>query len=252
MSEDKKRTSNLQKWAPYTMDAADKISDDLKSGASFWKPEAGKKNVCRMLPALPGERYPYIVVWEHFVELPELGSKVRLACARVMAKQPCLGCAAAEKLSKTGNPIDRKAAEDMSARKRLYSSVVDRMEPDRGVLLWAFGVMIHGELKTLLQHKGDFTDPTEKGYDLIVDRKGSGRFDTEYKVIDGDRCALGDMSWLDQRHDLTRFSRVLTIDQQKAALRGEQVGGDEGAPVVQQRKSGGTTIDDVIDGVLDE
>jgi hypothetical protein len=58
---------------------------------------------------------------------------------------------------------------------------------------------------------GDFTHP-EKGYDIKIKRKGTGKNDTEYKVYPMKAGPLGDLTWIDKQVDLTRFGEVKPLE----------------------------------------
>ena len=79
---------------------------------------------------------------------------------------------------------------------------------DAGTQVFAFGKMIYEQLRSIRNDPdsgGDFTHP-ETGFDIIIERTGSGKFDTAYDVRAArHETKLENMNWLDCRNNLERF-----------------------------------------------
>jgi len=212
--------SNLVKWGTYDAGAAKQEKEDLakEGGGAFMKLAVGK-NVVRILPPAPGRTTPFQVVHQHFVRLPTAPDPVVFVCPRMTVKQPCPVCAQADKLRATGNQADRDKAWELTPRRRVFCAVIDREAPELGPRVLAFGKQIHEELVSLRDDEdsgGDFTHPVN-GYDIIIERKGSGKNDTEYKVrraknetpLSPDAAEMAE--WAEALPDLAQFTRVKAL-----------------------------------------
>lgn len=174
-----------------TADADDASVAAVSSG--IWQPLVVGDNVLRFLPALPGKPSPFRVTAVHYVEpLPGTDRKLVFCCPRVELKQPCVVCQKSEELARSGNPIDRANAGKMSAGLRIYANVIDRNSPQAGVRVTTLGRMIYEQLKAIRRNTrlgGDFTDPGPKGFDIIIQREGTGPTDTRYTVHPDRNCS---------------------------------------------------------------
>lgn len=156
------------------------------SGQMFIKPEVGE-NVYRFLPPPIGRRNsPFRITAMHYVEaIPGLEKQLVFACPRHELKVACVVCQKAEELTRSPNPLDRDRAKDLQARLSIYSNVVNRRSPEPVVKVLRFGKQVWDQLKNIRKNPrlgGDFTDPTAKGFDIILIRTGTGKNDTEYTV----------------------------------------------------------------------
>lgn len=210
-------SSNLVKYEPWTPDEIDKEVHDLEAESEFLKLKEGSSQL-RILPKRIGTstRSPLVKVYQHYLDVPGLKNALSFNCPRMMARRPCPACKKADELRATGNPADFDAAGEIRASKRVYANVIDRANPERGPVIFAFGKTIHEELMALAHNPewGDFSDPTNAGYDIIITRKGTGKRDTRYKVTGARDCSplssdAAQMSeWLEMMNDLDRFMRV--------------------------------------------
>jgi hypothetical protein len=166
-------------------------------GVDYWKPKDGI-NVIRVLPKLKGWPGLFRHVREHYINTPT--GRRNYVCPRVFNEQ-CAQCDYANELRGSPSKADQDLAYQLFSKKQVYTRLVDRAEPDKGVQIYKFGKMVHSELKDLLEEEGDFTHPV-KGYDLKLRKKGSTQYDTEYKVKSGKHCELGNMDWLAEHADL--------------------------------------------------
>jgi hypothetical protein len=172
--------SNLVKFGSYTEEAAKAEAEELDKGSGeFMRFEVGK-NVVRFLPPPVGRRTPFVIVQQHYIQLPGMASPASFNCPRVMARQACPACSEVDRLRLTGNPVDFDNAKDLLPKKRIYANVIDRKHSELGPRVAAYGVKIHDAL-TKIREDGDFTHPIE-GFDIVVNRVGQGKNDTEYDV----------------------------------------------------------------------
>lgn len=211
-----------------TFEAMQKEAEKL-SGGKFVKIKVGKTE----LRVVPGREWPpIVVVMEHFLRLAG-GKRVRFVCPRHMAGQYCPSCDRGDALRATGHPDDYGAAGDFIAKFRAYANVVLRSQEDRGPQPLAFGRQIYDDLAVIREDDGDYTDPTDEGFDIIIRRKGTGMEDTEYKVTASKECrplhddAATVNEWIEMAKDLRQYSRVPTREQLEAmgVLESEDGGG---------------------------
>lgn len=199
--------TQMVKYGTYTVEDAESDEKELASAKKFWKPEEGT-NTVRLLPPKIGQKM-FMKVWQHFVELP--GKKFSVNCPRMMLNKSCPICSKADELKATGLAADRDAAYSLFARQRIFANVIDRDAEDKGPQTWGFGKKIYEQLINLRKNPkigGDFANP-EKGYDLIVERKGKTKNDTEYAVhCAREANALGDFQWIEDQADLTNLAAV--------------------------------------------
>ena len=193
--------SNLKKWGSYDPKAAEAEADvlDKLSSGDFMKLRVGR-NVVRVLPPLEGQATPFVMTFQHFIELPGMAQKVVFNCPRRMANQPCPACRKADDLRATGNPLDYDLAKQFTSRPRVYVAVIDRDDEDAGPKILAVGKTIYEDLIDLRNDPdgGDYTNPAN-GYDVVIRRQGTGKEDTKYKVsLARDESQVGTEEQMDQ------------------------------------------------------
>ena len=217
---------NIVQYGSYEMDAAEEEEEDLrKSGGagSFLKIQEGKTTI-RILPPPAGRRSPFVTVYQHFINRPGQPAAV-FNCPQSMAKTYCRVCAKANELKSTGNRADRDQAFRLFAKRRVFAVVIDRGNEEAGPQIYGFGKTVQEQLVAIRRDQdagGDFTHP-EDGFDLVIERKGTGKTDTSYKVLPSRRSsALGNMDWIAIQPDLRQLAEVPTLDEIKAKLNGEQ------------------------------
>lgn len=174
----------LKGYGKYTPEAADREKEELDRvfGASIIKMKVGK-NVVRILPPQEGRDTPFELIWMHFVDVQERTEV--FPCPRRMAKRPCPVCAKAEQMRSSGDEAMYERARSLFAKRQWYANAIDRRNPGDGVQLVGWGKEIMDQVNTirrnLVEDNVDFTDPYE-GIDLVVERTGTTRDDTEYTV----------------------------------------------------------------------
>jgi hypothetical protein len=217
----------IVKYGSYEMEEAEHEAQDLEKlgSGSFMKLVVGK-NQFRVLPPPLGKKSPFVVIWTHFIDAKG-GERLAFVCPRLEVKKPCPICTTAERLKSNGNPADFEKAKGMFARRQVHCNVINRSEPERGPVILRFSKGVHEDLVALRKNEdvgGDFTHP-EHGFDIIIERKGTGKNDTKYKVYrHKNETPLGNMEWLEMQHDLEKLRVILTPDQ----MREKAAGGKEG------------------------
>lgn len=219
--------SNVVKWGSYDAQAAKAEKEEMarERGTDFMKLKVGK-NVVRILPPAPGKNTPFRVVHQHFVRLPTQPDPVIFVCPRMETRTPCPVCSQSAKLRSSGNPADRDKAWELQPKRRVFAAVIDREAPELGPRVLAFGKQIHEELVALRDDEdagGDFTHPVS-GYDVVIERKGTGKNDTEYRVrrvprespLSADAAEMA--GWADSLPDLDAFAKVKPLSEIMAML----------------------------------
>jgi len=221
--------SNLVKWGEWGDEAAAQDAAATKAGQKSYMKLVEGDNVVRFLPPRIGKTTPLCTTFSHYMELPD-GRKVSFNCPRMMAKRACIVCAKGEQLRNSRSMTDQKAGKRLFPRIRVYANVIDRNNEALGVQILAFGKGIMDDLTKIRQDRrkgGNFTHP-ETGRDIIITRKGIGQFDTEYSVspdvsaspLHADPGQADE--WLEMAYDLDPFGTVLSDDDIRAKVRGEE------------------------------
>ncbi len=241
--------ANIQKYGEFTPAAADETAAQIASGGNFFKASVGKNKI-RVLPPPVGQQKPWVIAYEHRVELP--GAKVvNFCCPRVMAKSPCPVCAKADEFARTGNQADRDRAQELRPRMRAYMCIIDRKAPEKGVQVFGTGKTVVDAMIKIRKDEdigGNFTDPV-KGFDLIIERVGTGKNDTEYSTFPSKAvtqlCQPGELDdLLASAPDLGRYVRVKSVDEIKGMLSGET---DDAAVDVGKGSTKGRSAQDDIE-----
>lgn len=221
--------SNLTKWGEWGDDSAAQDAALTKTGQKSYMKLVEGDNVIRFLPPRIGKPSPFAQTFSHYMELPD-GRKVSFNCPRMMAKRACIVCAKGDQLRNSRNFADQKTGKRLFPRIRVYANVIDRANEQLGVQILAFGKGVMESLLSLRQNPrkgGNFTHP-ESGRDIIITRKGTGQFDTEYTVspdisaspLHADPGQADE--WLEMAYDLDPFMAVLSDDEIRAKVKGEE------------------------------
>lgn len=177
---------NLSKYANgYSIEAAQAELSYIQesNGGDFIKPKVGT-NVYRVLPPING-RSPFVLVHRHFVKLPGLARPAVFNCPRLMAKRDCAVCRTEQRLKSTGIAADMEMAKQLYAQLNIYLNVIDRAAEELGPQKLQITKTVHKalvDIKSDTRKGGDFTNPDEDGFDIIVERTGTGQQDTRYAV----------------------------------------------------------------------
>jgi hypothetical protein len=218
-------TSAIVDYGSYDISAADTEYEDLsRGGGNYMKLEVGR-NIVRFLPPPVGRNSPFVTTFQHFLDLPGVPDPVIFNCPRLMARQPCPACAKGDKLKASGNRKDGEAARNFWASRRVFACVIDRNDEDAGPKILGFGKMIHEALVAIRRDEdtgGDFTHP-EDGFDLVIERTGSGRTDTRYAVRPARKSSpLGNFEWIATQPNLKHLAKVPTLDEIRAMVSNEE------------------------------
>lgn len=223
----------LVNYGSYEEEAAEQEKEDLaSSGAEFMKLKVGR-NTVRVLPPPPGKRSPFRQVYQHFIEMP--GGAKSVICARLEAKKPCAVCQQVDKLRQSKLDVDQKAANDLYARRRVFANVIDRSAPDAGPKVLGFGKQVHEQLVALRTDPdagGDYCHP-EHGFDIIIERTGTGKNDTKYTVFPSRKQSplaktVDKMQeWIDTQSNLDAFAKLPPIEEVRALLAGDEAAEEE-------------------------
>jgi hypothetical protein len=203
----------LKGYSKYTPEAADREKEELDRvfGQKVIKMKVGK-NVVRILPPKEGRDTPFEMMWMHFVDVQDRTEV--FPCPRRMAKRPCPVCAKAEEMRSSGDEALYEKAKSLFAKRQWYANAIDRRNPAEGVSLVGWGKEIMEQVnavrRNLVEDNVDFTDPYD-GIDLVVERTGTTRDDTEYTVTTRGlkTTPLGEsdeqmQEWIDKMLDLEK------------------------------------------------
>lgn len=227
------KSSSLVKYEDYSVEDAEKDSDDIKQASgnkTLIKMKDGK-NRLRFIPALPGKNWKR-VTYEHWVDVPGLG-QVRFTCPLFEKKQRCRACDIEKKLLSSTKESDQKRAQRFKAGRRVYANVIVRDNEAAGVAVFPFGIQIENALVELRKDEdigGNFIHPVE-GFDILVLKTGQG-LETRYAVHPADKgrsCPLSDDAkeaneWIASQHDLEKFVKVYSDEDIGKILNGEKPG----------------------------
>jgi len=205
---------SMMDYGKWEVETAQGERDDLaRSTSKFLKLVVGPNRV-RFLPPQVGKRSPFVTVFQHFMRLKEQERPFVFNCPRMMAKSPCPACIKSDRLRATGNAKDAAAASDMWPGRRVFANVIARAQESDGPIIFGFGKLIHEALLALRTNEdvgGDFTHPHE-GLDIVIERTGTGKIDTKYRVYPVRRSTpLGNMEWISMQADLTLLAYVPTM-----------------------------------------
>lgn len=230
--------TGLIKYQTYTPEAAaaDKKQADAASG-DFWKPAAGN-NTIRILPAPDSKHKVLVQTHNHFIEIPGNERAVGFNCPRLMLKKPCIVCVRADVLKAQSNKPDRDMGFQMSPKARNYVYLIDRSNPEAGPRCYAFGKKLFERLMEIRADQangGDWADPSEDGFDLVLHKKGE-KLTTEYNLSPArGSCALGHDQWIEDvlsLPDLQQYAGVPTTEEIEEKLGGFDLSTMGGAPGV--------------------
>ena len=202
--------ATYEEWSPESAEGQQQEVERASRGNFLNKLKVGKTYL-RFLPPPTGVKNPFVVTYNHYVEMPGDTQNQSFNCPAKMANQRCRMCEKATALSRSGNPYDEGMAKKLWPRMRVFANVVDMKAPDLGVAVFPFGKKIYDGLVDVRLDEdfgGDFTHP-ETGFTIVVKRVGTGKNDTEYfvKRLPTEE-PLADMSWLEARPELSKLAFV--------------------------------------------
>lgn len=242
----------LQPYLDYDLDAAEGAASEAKetaaAEASVFFTVDGGENVIRIIPpAMAWQQWfadngkkpdPFFVLWKHFYERPDdPGKYVSVPCPRKMKGEPCPICAQVAHLKASKDALDQEIADDMEAKHKAIVNVVDRDNEKVGPLIWELsypygkwkGKSMYEKVRSIMvgRARRNLVTPGPDGFDLIIQKEGSGRQGTSYTfgadinaspLAKDPEAALG---WINGQHDLREYVLVPTPEQMEAILRGD-------------------------------
>lgn len=227
----------LVKFGSYEVEAATEERQGMESsGGTEWMKLKPGRNVVRVLPPPMGKRSPFRTIYQHFISSPT--GPIVFVCPRLEQKQPCPACQKAEELRGARNEEDQRLANELFARRRVFCNVIDRAEPEKGPKVLGFGKTVHEQLIALREDEdagGEFTHPLS-GFDIIIERAGTGKNDTKYSVRPARNSSqLHDegsvmQTWIDTQRNLDQFARVPSWDELRDMMAGKKRERDEAPP----------------------
>ena len=247
---------DFEEWAPD--DAVGQAEETAKQGegGGTWKPKPGSNRI-RILPTKRGlHPAPLVVTFGHYVEIPGKENGVGFVCPRKMKTGACPACTTVDELRATGNPADFKRAGAYLVKQRVYCNIIDRADEDRGVQVYAFGKTVYEPLMAYrsTNPRDDMPfDSVKNGYDVIVTKTGE-KMKTEYGVrlvkspspLSDDPAKIAE--WSESLRDLRPFAFVMSADQIRAKLSGDEDEDDRphrGRPALNAR--GSSVVDHMSD-----
>lgn len=168
------------------MEALKNRLDAAESGGGYSNTDYDKlqngKSVRRVLWPKGEKDVFYSEGFLHF-SLGAEGKKVATCPKTFNEKNPCPICEYVAQLQKSKSKQDKKLANQIKAKRRIYINVLSRDDEEETPKVLPIGVTIlKGLLETICDPDyGDITDP-ETGRDVTITRKGQG-LNTEYSVL---------------------------------------------------------------------
>lgn len=168
------------------MDAMKNRLDAAESGGNYSNADYDKlqngKNVRRILWPKGDKEVFYSEGFLHF-SLGADGKKVATCPKTFNEKNACPICEYVAQLQKSKSKQDKKLADQIKAKRRIYINVLSRDDEEEAPKVLPIGVTIlKGLLETICDPDyGDITDP-DTGRDVTITRKGQG-LNTEYSVL---------------------------------------------------------------------
>jgi len=234
-------------YGTWEVEAAQEEREQLNRAAQqYMKLEIGSNRV-RFLPPPVGRRSPFVTVFQHFIRFDGIDRPFVFNCPRMMERKPCPACIKADKLRQRGNRGDLEEADGLWPGRRVFANVINRKNEDSGPVILGFGKTIHESLLALRMNPdagGDFTHPIH-GFDVIIERKGSGKNDTRY-IINGARMAtpLGNLEWINTQPNIAELAKVLTAQEIIEAMRKHQENAAEAAAQAQTQAAPASSFAD--------
>lgn len=206
--------------------AATREAREQMADQTWWKPEAGAgtrwgDNFVRIMPphvSLGGKLYWGVPM--HFGIGP---NQIHMPCPRRAFQQPCPVCAAGFALRNQGQ---EEAGNELLPTWQGYMCVIaidengDPVGDNPKIRIWSASGGIMDDLLAAVDELGDITD-LEKGYNVNVRRRGSGKKGTKYQTVVATEASKFPMPELAEGvQDLTKVSPYVSVEVMQAALTG--------------------------------
>lgn len=217
------------------MDALKSRLDAAESGGNYSNTDYDKlqngKNVRRILWPKGDKKVFFSEGFLHF-SLGAEGKKVATCPKTFNEKNPCPICEAVAQLQKSKSKQDKKLADQIKAKRRIYINVLSRDDEEETPKVLPIGVTIlKGLLETICDPDyGDITDP-ETGRDVTITRKGQG-LNTEYSVLPKPKSSVVseelEVDYIEEAMaDLDSLFIEKSYDELQAILDGEEESGED-------------------------
>lgn len=219
----KKEESAIVQYGSFDLGDLDEVEKDLPEGGAggFFKMLEGK-NVLRFIPPRQGQKGVY-TWYKHYFEAG--GERSAIVCVKMQCQEPCPICAKGSKMKSSGNRIDAKRARGFEPRAYVYANIVDMKNPEKGAQIANFSPGLFKEIRAQIDASdvGKLFAHPEKGFNIIITRKGMGRNDTTYKVtVARESSELANaMEFITTQADLTTVEEMPDDDRLEEALDGE-------------------------------
>ena len=237
---------NYNAWSPQSA-ATERSEAATENAGNYIKLNEGD-TVVRILPPAAGEDSPFVRTQLHYLKDDEDKLHVFECPSRGKARadrKPCPACEEGARLSASPNPADKEAAKNFWPSRRVFCAAIDRADEDAGPKVLQMGTMIYDQLLAIASDPrkgGDFSHPI-KGFDVIIERTGSGQFDTRYKVTGAreNTPMLDDedeiIEFLEDRPEISSSITLLLTDDIQALV--DDIGGAAALPPPRNVTSGG-------------
>ena len=177
-------------------------SEEDMGSRKYWVPTEGK-NIIRILPPWNDKGLFYFTGVLHY-GFSHDGRDRAYPCLLSLGESDCPVCDLVETLKDSTALDDKKLAKRMQPKTKHYLNILDKKRKSKSVQIYGCGSGILRRLCGYLSDPdwGDITDP-EEGYDVVLERKGSG-FETRYEVrLRPKPTPIGVEDWIGKLHDLS-------------------------------------------------
>lgn len=224
-----------------------KQNDKESEGVILRKFPVGK-TVLRALPKLRDATWgvgstPYMKIWQHGLKTTDdkfIATECLWRGRSVSERVVCPICEYGNTLSRSANPLDQERSRDYWAKPvLLFNCIVRDADADADeVTVKLAQISTNSIVKAIEAMRnppddfdasdgeqavyGDFSNPTVKGFDIIIRRKGTTMKDTRYDVKASSHKELGAdlMHLIAEQHDPRKYTRMLPASVMKALLDG--------------------------------
>lgn len=224
-----------------TTAAAKKWQED-KARSYAKRPPQGR-SVWRFLPAIKGTGgNPFKHVWVHFVRDRNDRDTIiasGLCPLKMGTGASCVVCAESSRLRKTGLKEDSDYGSSLRAENHIYANTVNLEEDEPKVIVMNVPQDVYKTLTKLLADPvagGDFTHP-KTGYNIVINRSGTGKNDTEYDAIPARSASeFPYMALLGKMNDLTAAAGLLDTAVAQASFGGKALPSAAGGAAPEGRQ----------------
>ena len=144
--------------------------------------------VVRFMPSPHEGASPLRSTALHYVTIPGSDKVHVFACPQQELKIPCLVCKRSSELQRSSVEAEKDLGWRISPKLRIFANVLPRHAANGGPKVLGFGAQLYEAIKAIRNNQyagGDMFNPYEegKGFDIIVNRVGTGARDTKYSAV---------------------------------------------------------------------